>query len=113
MEGKGVCSHRSCANVKCSNTLEVLGKCNKRWSILGQILYERHIRKPVHEPANVVTIHNKATLQSLREGTGMARSLPYITLRVCVVAKLLPKEAQFERGPEKGPTMEIQKEEKR
>ena len=62
-----------CPNVKWSKNEEVLGKCNKKRSVLGQILYERHIGKPAHEPANGVTTHNKVPLQSPRDGTGMAR----------------------------------------
>ena len=73
MEGNGGERLTYCANAKWSKNVEVLGKCNKKSSISGQILYERHIREPVHEPANGVTMHNEAPLQSLRERTGMAR----------------------------------------
>ena len=38
--------------------------------------------------------------------------MPYITLRICVLLELFPKEAQFERGPGEGPTEEVREEEK-
>jgi hypothetical protein len=53
-------------------------------------LYERHIGKPAHEPANGVTTHNKVPLQSPREelnGTPIA----LYKLASCVVLELLSK----------------------
>jgi hypothetical protein len=76
-------------------------------------LYERHIRRRVHEPADGVTIRNNVSLRFLWEKTGMAHGLLYICSWVCRFAwlfRLLLREAQFESGPRviEGPTEETQ-----